>query len=52
MNLGQFRTIFQGYNIDGKTLLSYTKYELEEIGIIDSVIQKQLLDVISGQNNL
>ena len=49
MNLGQFRTIFQGNNIDGKVLLSYTKYELEEIGIIDSVVQKRLLDVISGQ---
>ena len=48
MNLGQFKGIFQQHNVDGKMLLSLTGYELEQMGVKDSVSQKRLLDVISG----
>lgn len=49
INLGQFKGIFEKKNIDGKTLLSFTKHELkEELGIKDSMSQQELLDVISG----
>lgn len=49
MSLGQFKGIFRQKNVDGKALLSFTKYELEEVGITDSSSQKHLLDVISGR---
>ena len=48
LNLQLFKGIFQHKNVDGKTLLSFTKYDLEEHGITNSVHQKQLLDVING----
>ena len=50
MNLGQFKGIFQLNNVDGRTLLLFTKYELEAMGIKDRTTQKQLLDVISGHS--
>ena len=50
MNLGHFKGTFQLNNVDGKTLLLFTKYELEAMGIKDRITQKQLLDMISGHS--
>ena len=48
MNLGQYKDTFQQNNINGKTLLSYTKMDLEELGIEMNIHQKRLLKLISG----
>ena len=48
MKLDQFKGVFKQKDVDGKVLLSFTKYELEDMGITDGISQKQLLDVISG----
>lgn len=48
LNLGVFKGMFEQSNVDGKAMLSFTKDKLEELGIVESVSQQSLLDVISG----
>ena len=51
MNLGQYKDVFQQNNINGKTLLSYTKIDLEELGVCMNIHQKRLLKLISGMSS-
>ena len=48
LNLGLFKGLFQQNDIDGKAMLSFTKEKLGELGMVDSISQQKLLDVISG----
>ena len=49
LNLGQYKEIFQQNQVDGRTLLSFTTVDLEELGVLTDLHQKLLLDLLSGK---
>ena len=49
LNLSQYKNTFQQNQVDGRTLLSFTTVDLEELGVMNDVHQKLLLDLLSGK---
>jgi len=48
LNLGQYKETFQQNQVNGRTLLSFTSVDLEELGVMNHLHQKLLLDLVSG----
>ena len=48
LNLGQYKETFQQNQVNGRTLLSFTTVDLEELGVMNHLHQKLLLDLVSG----